>query len=227
MTVSGLEVTVVRKDVRSLRLAVVPPEGTVRVSAPRGTPDAAIARFVSEHLDWIERHRARFARIAEAREKETGGGTLRLYLGTAYPFAVSERPGRARIDFSEERGFSVSVPPGGGIEKADSLLEDWYRGRLREALAPLVERRRDELGVDLRDWSVRRMKTRWGSCNVISRRIWFSLELAKRPPECLDYLVVHELAHLIERGHGPRFKAILDARLPDWKRLRRSLHGEV
>ncbi len=227
MTVAGLEVTVVRKDVRRLRLAVAPPDGEIRVSAPRGTPDAAIARFVAEHLDWIGKHRARFARIAEAREKETGGGTLRLYLGKAYPFAVSERPGRARIEFSEERGFTVSVPPGAGIEKADSLLETWYRERLREALAPLVERRRAELGVDLRDWSVRRMKTRWGSCNILARRVWFSLELVKRPPECLDYLVVHELAHLIERGHGPRFKAILDARLPDWKRLRRSLRGEA
>lgn len=227
MTVAGIEVAVVRKDVRGLRLAVSPPDGAVRVSAPRGSTDAAIARFVVEHLEWIEKHRARFARIADARDRETVGGTLRLYLGKAYAFSVAERPGRARIDFSPDRGFSASVPPGSGPEKAEALLEGWYRIRLREDLAPLVEKWRAELGVDLRDWSLRRMKTRWGSCNVRSRRVVFSLELAKRPVECLEYLVVHELAHLIESGHGSRFKAILDEKLPDWKRVRRALHGEA
>ena len=223
--IGGIGMELVRKSVRNIRVSVGPPDGRVRVSAPPFVSDAAVRRFVVSHLDWIEKQRAKWADRALRFREENGDDSRLFFLGAAYPLVVREKAGRARVDFSPSAGFGLFLPPGAGKEKRDALLESWYRERLREALAPLVESWSAAMGVEPREWSVRRMKTRWGSCNIVARRLWFSLELAKKPRACLEYLVVHELAHLIEGGHGDRFKALMDRFLPDWKSRRKALHG--
>ncbi|MBM4429504.1 MAG: M48 family metallopeptidase, partial [Chloroflexi bacterium] len=103
------------------------------------------------------------------------------------------------------------------------VLDEWYRERLRELVPPLLARWESTLGVRSAEWRIRKMKTRWGSCSLKARRIWLNLKLAKKPEACLEFIVVHELLHLIERGHGARFRALLDRYLPDWRERRRML----
>ena len=226
MNIGGIEMEVVRKRVRHLRVTILPPEGRVRVSAPLSAGTSDVRRFVTDHMDWIEKHREKWAERCRRAKLVSGDAAHRMFLGKVYPLRVFERAGRPRIQFSAAAGFELFLPAGTSAERREKLLEDWYRNRLREALEPLVEAWRVRLGVDLREWSLRRMKTRWGTCNIDARRVWFSVELTKKAPECLEYLVVHELAHLIERGHGPRFKAVLNKHLPDWKSRRAALSDD-
>lgn len=221
--ICGIEMEIVRKRVKHLRVTILPPDGRVRVSAPLSVSPAEIRRFVADHSAWIVKHRDKWEERLKRSRLVTGDAAFRPFLGKAYPLNLQSGGGRSRVSFSPETGFLVRLSAGGSEDAADALLEDWYRDRLRELLRPLVEKWSGRLGVTVKEWSIRRMKTRWGSCNVVARRIWFSLELAKKKPECLEYLVVHELAHLIERGHGPRFKAVLDAHLPDWRARRSAL----
>ncbi|MFA6506178.1 MAG: SprT family zinc-dependent metalloprotease [Treponemataceae bacterium] len=221
--ISGIEMEIVRKRVKHLRVTILPPDGRVRVSVPLTVGHSEVQRFILDHLDWIGKHREKWAERFRRSLLVSGDSAQRLFLGKAYPLHIGDHTGRARVSFSPETGFDIRLPAGGAKDHVDVLLEAWYRARLREIMEPLVEKWRVRLDVDVREWSLRRMKTRWGSCNVISHRVWFSLELAKKTPECHEYLVVHELAHLIERGHGSRFKALLDKHLPDWKVRRAAL----
>jgi predicted metal-dependent hydrolase len=117
------------------------------------------------------------------------------------------------------------VRAGSDAEARDQVLQRWYRERLRELVPPLLAKWQPALRVHAADWRIRRMKTRWGSCSVGARRIWLNLELAKKPARCLEYLVVHELAHLVERRHGDRFIRLMDTHLPTWRQRRQELNA--
>jgi predicted metal-dependent hydrolase len=113
--------------------------------------------------------------------------------------------------------MDLHVRPGTSAEQRERVLQRWYRRQLKELIPPLVEKWRSALGVQVTDWGIRKMKTKWGTCNVEARRIWLNLELAKKPVQCLEYIVVHELVHLIERHHNDHFISIMDKHLPQWR----------
>jgi predicted metal-dependent hydrolase len=115
------------------------------------------------------------------------------------------------------------VPPGADAATRSRVLTEWYRARLKEAMPALVAKWEEVVGVDVAEWRVKRMRTRWGSCNVAARRIWVNLELVKRPVRCLEYVIVHEMVHLLERRHRARFRALMDRSLPDWRAVREEL----
>jgi len=104
------------------------------------------------------------------------------------------------------------------------VLQKWYRARLNEQLSPLIAKWAPKVGVTVAEVRIKQMKTRWGSCNAQARRIWLNLELAKKPPECVEYVLVHELVHLLERQHSERFRALMDQFLPNWALLRAELN---
>jgi predicted metal-dependent hydrolase len=121
--------------------------------------------------------------------------------------------------------LELRARPGLTSEQRERALQVWYRERLRELAAPLIEKWQAALGVPLAAWGIKRMKTKWGSCNIADRRIWLNLELAKKPPECLEYLIVHELAHLLVRHHDDQFQALMDRHLPRWRGIRKLLNA--
>ena len=216
-----MEVT--KKPVKCLRIAVYPGMGRVRVSAPLRATDAAIRAFVISKMDWIRKHLSKVADGIAATESEYVSGETHYFFGEPYRLEIEEsaKP-RASL-----RGNAIvlEVPSGSGKTFRKALLDEFYRSELKKILPGMVLRREEEMGVKTSQWRVRAMKTKWGTCNIRDKRIWLSLELAKKPLRAVEYVVVHELAHLIERGHGPKFKAVMDRFYPDWREVKKGMEG--
>jgi len=224
ITIGGLAVEVVRKDIKNLRLGVYPPNGRVRVAAPRVVSDEAVRLAVIGRLDWIKRQQAKFADQPHQSQHEMVNGESHYFLGRRYQLRVLPYTGPPRIRCSDADFLDLFVRPETTAEQRRQFLECWYRARLRERIPPLLAQWQPVLGVRVTDWGIKKMKTRWGSCNIHARRVWFNLELAKQPVHCLEYVVVHELMHLLERNHGARFQALMDRHMPAWRSYREELN---
>ena len=224
LTVSGVRVSVVRKAIKNLHLGVYPPDGRVRVAAPLAVSDAAVRVAVAGKLPWIRRQRATFAGQARESDREMVSGESHFFQGRRYRLAVVESDEAERISLRRNQVIELCVRPGADLKTRTRLLESWYRDRLRDLVLPLVEKWEARLGVTVREWGIKKMKTRWGSCSARVGRIWLNAELIKKPPACLEYVVVHELAHLIVRNHDEKFLALMDRNLPNWRARRMELN---
>lgn len=225
LTVSDIQVQVVRKDIKNLHLGVYPPSGRVRVAAPRVISDEAVRLAIIDKLGWIKRQQAKFADQPRQSKREMVNGESHYFLGRRYRLRVREQAGPARVARRGLGTIELFVRPGTDAERREALLQRWHREQLRVLIPPLLEKWQAALDVQVTDWGIKRMKTRWGSCNVSARRIWLNLELAKKPVQCLEYVLVHELVHLVERHHNERFTSLMDANLPQWCQYRDVLNG--
>jgi predicted metal-dependent hydrolase len=222
--VSGLQVEVLRKDIKNLHLGVYPPDGRVRVAAPLATSAEAIRLAVVDKLAWIRRQQARFAAQPRQSSREMVNGESHYFLGQRYLLRLHDHDGAGRVELRGIRMLDLFARPDSTAEQRKAILLRWYRSRLRAELQPLVENWQRKLGVTLADWRIKPMRTRWGGCNPDSARAWFNLELAKTAPACLNYIVLHELSHLIERHHSDRFITLLDRHMPRWREHRELLN---
>jgi predicted metal-dependent hydrolase len=227
ITVSGLAVEVVRKDIKNLHLGVYPPAGRVRVAAPLALSDDAVRLAVIDRLGWIKRQKRLFAKQPRQSPREMVSGESHYFMGRRYRLRVHETDGAARVAIRGLRMIDLFVRPGTTTEQRETVLLNWYRAELKALIPPLLEKWQPVLRVKVRDWGVKKMKTKWGTCSVDARRIWINLELAKKPLRCLEYIVVHEMVHLLERKHGDRFTALMDRYLPDWPSRRTELQQSV
>jgi len=224
LTVSGIPVEVVRKDIKNLHIGVYPPNGRVRVAAPLVVSDEAVRLAVVDKLGWIRRQQARFADQSRQSKREMVNGESHWFLGRRYRLRVQEQAGPARVALRGVATLDLLVRPGTNAEQREAVLARWHREQLRALIPPLLEKWETALGVQVADWGIKRMKTKWGSCNPKARRVWLNLELAKKPIQCLEYIVVHELVHLLERHHDERFTALMDTHLPPWRHSRELLN---
>jgi predicted metal-dependent hydrolase len=225
ISVSGIAVEVVRKDIKNLHLGVYPPMGRVRVAAPLVVNDEAVRLAVIDKLGWIKRQRAKFAKQPRQSEREMVNGESHYFLGRRYRLRVHEVDAPARVALRGVASMDLFVRPGSSVERREAVLQDWHRASLRSVITDLLVYWQPKLGLQAADWGIKKMKTKWGSCNVSARRIWLNLELAKKPVQCLEYIVVHELVHLLERNHTERFTALMDMHLPDWRTRREVLNS--
>lgn len=224
--VAGLPVEIVRKDIKNLHLGVYPPMGRVRVAAPLLVSDEAVRLAVIGKLGWIKKQRTRFEGQARQSAREMVQGESHYLFGQRYRLRVVERPGPARLVVKNKRTLELQVRPGLSASEREQVLYRFYRRELRQRVPPLLAKWKTVLGVEPSAWGIKKMKTKWGSCNPTLGRIWLNVELAKKPEACLEYLLVHELTHLLERQHNARFLALLDRHLPSWPRLRDLLNSE-
>lgn len=224
IVVRGIVVDVIRKDIKNLHLAVYPPHGRVRVAAPERLDDEAVRLAIVSRLSWIRKRQAEFARQVRQSAREMVTGESHYVEGRRYLLDVVETPGRPRALIANNTTLRLEVRPGASRDDRDALLQRWLRARLKAAIPGLIATWEPILGVTVRDWRVRKMKTRWGSCNIDAGRIWLNLELAKKPGGCLEYVLVHELVHLLERHHNERFVALMDRFFPHWRALRDQLN---
>jgi predicted metal-dependent hydrolase len=225
ITVSGLIVEVVRKPIKNLHLGVYPPQGRVRVAAPLAVDDEAVRLAVVGKLGWIKRQRAKFQAQPRQSQRHMVSGESHYFLGRRYRLRVHETTGALRIALCGKSTMDLFVRPDTTVERREQVLHDFYRAELKRLLPMLLEKWQPKLGVEARAWGIKRMKTKWGTCNIEAQRIWLNLELAKKPVQCLEYILVHELAHLHERHHNDRFTALLDQHLSQWRLLRDQLNS--
>ena len=215
--IRGIDVEVVRKDIKHLHLGVYPPDGRVRVAAPLRLDDDAVRLAVISRLGWIRRKRAEFQGQDRQSRREFVTGESHYFEGRRHRLDMIESTGPTGVRLRDNAWMEMRVRPDTGRDAREAVLYRWYRERLRERIPEMVAKWEPRIGVAVADWGIRRMKTRWGTCNTEARRIWLNSELAKKPVSCLEYVVVHEMIHLIEPGHNERFRAILDRVMPGWR----------
>jgi predicted metal-dependent hydrolase len=225
ITVKGLSVQVVRKAIKNLHLGVYPPNGRVRVAVPLRVNDDAVRLALVGKLGWIKRQRVKFETQSRQSKREMVSGESHYFLGRRYRLSVVPHDGAPKV-LTRKKLIELYVRRETNARQRERVLRRWYRQRLKEMIPPLVEKWQEILGVQLVEWGIKKMKTRWGTCNPDSRRVWLNLELAKKPSQCLEYILVHELTHLVERHHNDRFISLMNRHLPNWRQQRQVLNSE-
>ena len=209
-------VDVIQKDIKNIHLSVHPPTGRVRISAPSRMSLDTIRIFAISKLGWIKKRQ----RSLREQERET----LREYLpreshfvwGKRYLLEISEGDQRPFVDLKHSQIF-LRVRPGTDAKRRQAIMEEWYREQIKKAAPPLIARWEAVIGVKVARFYVRRMRTKWGSCNPMRRSIRLNTDLAKKPRECLEYIVVHEMVHFLARTHNARFIDLMDQLMPRWQ----------
>jgi len=218
-----MPVDVVLKDIKNVHLSVYPPTGKVRISAPSRMSLDTIRVFAISKLAWIKQQQKK---ICE-QERETPRDYLEreshYVWGTRYLLTLTESDQTPRVEIRHRR-IQLRVRPGTDATKRQDIVDAWYREQLKQAVPELIAKWEPLLDVKVARFFVQRMKTKWGSCNPVARSIRLNTDLAKKPRECLEYLVIHEMIHLLEPTHNARFVALMDRFLPRWQQCRAALN---
>lgn len=218
-----IAVDVVKKDIKNIHLSVYPPTGKVRISAPLRMNTNTIRVYAISKLGWIKQQQKKL----RAQERETPREYLdresHYVWGKRYLLEVVEHDATPTVELKHSK-LLLRVRPSSGEERKQIVLEDWYRRQLKEAVPPLIAKWQPLMGVKVERLFVQRMKTKWGSCNPGSGSVRLNTELAKKPRECLEYIVVHEMVHLLEPTHNQRFVALMDQFMPKWRFHREELN---
>lgn len=222
--VSGIPVVVVRKDIKNLHLAVYPPHGRVRVAVPLRTSDETVRLAVISRLGWIRRQQNALERQERQSQRDMITGESHFVQGRRYRLNVIEHDGPSAIAIRNSKTLELRIRSDADLAKRRDVLLRWYRQLLRDQIPGLLAKWEPIVGIRVESCGIKRMKTKWGACNIEAKRIWLNLELAKKPPACLEYILVHELVHLLERRHNDRFRAYMDAFMPQWRLHREELN---
>ncbi len=224
LKLGDIAVDVVLKDIKNIHLSVYPPTGRVRISAPSRMSLDTIRVFTISKLGWIKRHQTKI----RGQERETP----REYLDRESHYVWEKRYLLKVVECDETPSIELKhsqmvfrLRPGTQDKNKQALVEQWYREQIKKAVPSLIARWEPVMGLKVERFFVQRMKTKWGSCNPITRSIRLNTDLAKKPPEYLEYIVVHEMAHLVVRHHNDRFGSLMDRCLPNWKLLRQGLNN--
>ena len=216
-------VDVIKKDIKNVQLSVYPPTGKIRISAPQRMDLETIRLFVVSKLGWIREQQRKITEQERESPREYVERESHYFWGKRYLLKVVEEDGAPRVELGH-REMVLKVRPGTATERRQAILDEWYRAQLKAAVRPLIAKWEPVVGVEVNRVFVQRMKTKWGSCGRDSSNIRLNTELAKKPSECLEYIVVHEMAHIIEPTHNGRFIDLMDGLMPNWRFYRQLLN---
>lgn len=225
LKIANIEIDVVRKDIKRMHLAVYPPHGRIRLAVPQKTDEEVLRLFAISKLGWIKKHVKNFQAQARETERIYVSGESHYFQGRRYILDVREHQGYSKVHIEGTKKICLTVPIGASTERKAKVMREWYRKQLKLQVPPLIDKWETVIGVKANDWGVKQMKTKWGACNTEAKRIWLNLELSKKPPICLEYILVHELVHLHERHHNERFIQLMDQFMPKWRLHRNELNS--
>lgn len=222
LQIAEFSIEMTRKPVKHLRLVVHRHSDRLRVSVPMRMRLAEVQQWLTSKLDWIRQRRA----LPVIPTAQYVNGEQHLFQGNSYVLQVVAQAGKPRVVWDDATlTATLFIAETATIAQRANVLAASYRAHLRATIPAMLAQWQPKMRVEVLEWRIKQMKTRWGSCNPQARRIWLNLELAKYPPSCLEYVVVHELAHLLEASHNARFKALLDGFMPDWRARQAALRG--
>lgn len=216
IVVSNISVEVIRKNIKNMHLAVLPPDGRVRVSAPTQLTDEAITMFVRTKLGWIKKQQEKFQQQPRQSERQYVSGETLYVWGKQYFLQVEYSYKGNALTLSGDKAI-LTVRKESSPKQRGSFVNEWYRSLLKQEVAKYLPKWEKTTGLYCSSWQSKYMTTKWGTCNPTSKKIWLNVQLAKKPIECLEYVILHELAHLKVHNHGPEFTAILDQYMPYWR----------
>lgn len=221
--IADISVEIVKKNIKNMHLSVLPPDGKVRVSAPVTMSDDAIAMFVRMKLGWIRKQQAKFEAQPRQSEREFVSGETLYVWGKQYFLQVEYSYKGNSLILDGDKAI-LTVRKESTAKQRETFVNEWYRDLLKAEVEKHLPKWENITGIHCSGWQSKYMTTRWGTCNVGTRKIWLNLQLAKKPMECLEYVILHELAHLKVKNHGADFVAILDQYMPYWRDMKKLLN---
>jgi len=221
--INGILIIATRKKIKSLRLTIHKQDGKVTLSIPERMPDSIVMGWLETKLPFIEKH-LREMSYATTIALQYITGETHYYLGEAYQLTLIEGQHRSKVELLSTGSILLYVKHGSSVVERKMIMERWYSRQLMLIIENYVKKWELILSVKVQHIAIWRMKTRWGSCSYRTGKIRFNLELVKRRPALIEYVVVHEMVHLLESSHGPKFKALMTKYLPDWSLLRKELN---
>lgn len=227
LEIDGVTIDVTRKRIKNMYLRVYGAEKRVALSCPWHTPPAKVKKFAEERVEWIKKHLNKPAPPVSKPKLRFVTGEKHLLWGEPYRLTVIQSDKPQRIFLRKGNELEMRVKKGKSRRLKADFLKEWYRTELKKKIPVLIDLWEPVMGVSVQEFGVKKMKTRWGTCNIRAGRIWLNLELAKYPPECLEFIVVHEMTHLLERLHSKRFYALMDHFLPDWREREALLNNRL
>lgn len=225
LNISGIPIEVYKKNIKNMHLYVKPPDGHVTVSAPLSMSDMAIERFVRTKTSWIKKQVAKFDNQSRQSEREYVSGEAFYVWGKQY-YLQTEYGSKNSIVLSGDKAI-LTVRKESTAEQRENFTREWYRELLKVEIARLFPKWEKTTGLKASGWQTKYMTTRWGTCNTKTGKIWLNLQLAKKTPECLEYIILHELVHLVEKKHDEKFVALMDRYMPMWREVKTTLNGQT
>ena len=223
INLGNINIDIIAKDIKNVHLAVLPPLGRVRISAPKRMNLETIRMFAITKLSWIKRQQSKMLKQEREGVKNYVNRESHYFLGKRYLLKVVEVNHKPTVLLNHSN-IVLNIKPNFSPEQRQILLQEWYRFKLKETAIKMIKKWERKMNVEVGELAIRKMKTRWGSCNQQSKKIHLNLELAKKPLQCLEYIIVHEMVHLLERKHGEKFLAYMNKFLPNWKSYKENLN---
>lgn len=224
LNIDGIEIEVTQKKMKNLRIRIHPPHGEVKISAPLRLSFKKIRDFVISKLDWIKEHQTKIRSKKRAEPKKFISGEYHDFLGQKYLLEIVEQ-NKAAPAILKDDSLKLHVKNNSTLLQRKKAIDDFYRANLKKIIPKIIADLEKKMHVKVDEFGIKKMKTRWGTCNPRARRIWINLELAKTAPECLEFIVTHEMVHLLERGHNKKFFAHMDHFMPSWRKWQGELRS--
>ena len=225
LNISGIQVEVCKKNIKNMHLYVKPPNGRVMVSAPILMDDEAIERFIRTKFSWVKKQIAKFDEQPRQSEREYVSGETLYVWGKQYYLQVNYG-NKNNLVLSGDKAL-LTVRKESTSQQRENFVREWYRGLLKSETERLLPKWERITGLKCENWQTKYMTTRWGTCNNDEKKIWLNVQLAKKTSECLEYIILHELIHFIEKNHNERFVSLMDKYMPMWREVKATLNGQM
>lgn len=223
IALGNITIVVELKDIKNIHLSVHPPAGMVTITAPERMDIDTIRVFALNKLKWIKKQQSTFKNQDRETRREFLNQESHYFKGERYLMQVIERDEKPKVVLNHSN-LEMYVRPNTSTLKRKKIMDEWYRQEMKKVIPDILNKWETKIGVKANDFGVKLMRTKWGSCNIEAKRIWLNLELAKKPIDCLEYIIVHELIHLLERNHNDRFIRYMNKFMPKWRFYRDELN---
>ncbi len=224
--INGIPIEIIKKNIKNMHLYVQPPNGKVQVSAPKHLSDESIFMFVRTKIGWIRKQQEKFKNQPRQTERQYVSGESFYVLGKQYYLQVEYSYKGNSLVLSGDKAI-LTVRKESTSKQREAFVREWYRQILKAEIEKYLPKWEKKTGLYCDSWQTKYMTTRWGTCNTSTKKIWFNLQLAKKPVECIEYIILHELAHLKVKNHGNDFVAILDSHMPYWRETKKKLNEQI
>lgn len=226
LNVGGIDISAEKKQIKNMYIRVLPPDGKVKITAPMSATEDVIRMFAVSRIAWIKKQRQKFVEQPRQTERKYVTGESYYLWGKRYRLDVIYSNVRNDVSISGQK-IVLQVRKDSTPQQRANVMDEWYREVLKNAIPPVFKKCERLVGVKAKEWQVKNMRTKWGTCNIKARRIWLNLQLAKKTPDCLEYVIIHELVHLLEKSHNDTFRAHMDRFYPNWRIIKTHLNEQM
>lgn len=223
---SGITISVTRKAVKNMYIRVVPPDGKVQITAPCTVSDDTIRRFAISRISWVKKQKKSFEEQSRQTKRQYITGESYYLWGRRYRLDVRYSNTGNQVYLSSGK-LILQVRKESTSRQRENILNEWYRKQMKQIVPDVLAKCENIVGIQAHEWHIKNMRTKWGTCNVEKKRIWLNLQLAKKTPECLEYVIIHELVHLLERNHNDKFCEYMNCFCSNWREIKESLNQQM